>query len=71
MSVSVEDPEGKFSKTEGENSCLFMYLDERNIAIQMGTYITEEGTGVVSLHFPENAVRSGAINNDNLYFEFL
>ena len=70
MSVSVEDPEGKFSKTEGENSCLFMYLDKRNIAIQMDAHITEEGTGAVSLHFSENVERFGTENNDSLYFKF-
>ncbi len=70
MSVSVEDPEGKFSKTEGENSCLFMYLDKRNIAIQMDAHITEEGKGQVSIFFSENVSRCGTVNNDSLYFKF-
>ena len=70
LSVSIEDPEGKLSKTKGEQSYLAFYLDKRNVIIQMDAHVLDGETIEVGVNFSEHAWRSGIEMNDSIYFDF-
>jgi hypothetical protein len=71
LSVSIEDPEGKLSKTKGEQSYLAFYLDKRNVIIQMDAHVLDGETIEVGVNFSEHAWRSGIEMNDSIYFDFI
>lgn len=68
--VSIEAPEGKLSKTKGEQSYLAFYLDKRNAIIQMNAHIIEGEKVEVGVNFSEHMWRSGIEMNDSIYFDF-